>query len=395
MKLVSGGGKKPEKPKKRQQSDGDTSRKKSKAPTIILTVLALIIIGTVVYFAIATKPPEIKDPDPNPPEASGTELQASDDPQISEDERYYTMLIVGEDQLEVNTDTIMVARFDAIDHKLNIVSIPRDTLVNIPISVKKINTIYNNPDGGIDALLDEIDKIAGFRPNNYVIVNIEAFERIIDAIGGVWFDVPQDMWYHDYTPEYNYEFTIELEAGYQLLNGYDALGVWRFRQNDDGTGYADGDIGRLEVQHDLLMAIAQQVMDLGLADWNKLLNIAQVAMDTCKTDLALGNVLWYAKEFLKMDLEDLDVSTVPGNYFTHIRNWGYVSIYVDEWLEIVNEKLSPLDTPVTREDVEILYQVAHDNDRYELDPANYPVTNGAPVAGGLDSFYWPPGVPKT
>jgi anionic cell wall polymer biosynthesis LytR-Cps2A-Psr (LCP) family protein len=171
-----------------------------------------------------------------------------------------------------------------------------------------------------------------------------------------------------------------------LLDGYDALGVWRFRQNDDGTGYPSGDIERLEVQHKLMMAIAQQVMDLGLADWNKLLNIAQVAMDTCKTDLDLGNVLWYAKEFLKMNLEDLDVSTIPGNYFTHIRKVGYVSIYVDEWLEIVNEKFSPLETPITREDVEILYQVAYDEDRYELDPANYPVTNGAPVAGGLDSF---------
>ena len=72
-------------------------------------------------------------------------------------------------------------------------------------------------------------------------MDFEGFRDLIDAIGGVEFDVPTRMYYTD--PKQNLE--IDLYPGKQLLDGKKAEMFMRFRQNNDGTGYAEGDIGRM------------------------------------------------------------------------------------------------------------------------------------------------------
>ena len=100
----------------------------------------------------------------------------------------YTFLIVGTDEASSNTDTILVGSLDTKKEKLNVVSIPRDTLVNVSWSVKKINSVYSSTDG-INGLMDELEDIMGFRIDSYGVVNLEAFEKIVDTIGGVYYDV--------------------------------------------------------------------------------------------------------------------------------------------------------------------------------------------------------------
>ena len=112
----------------------------------------------------------------------------------------------------------------------------------------------NKGESGIDALMKYVGDITGFMPDNYVLIDTNVFVKAIDALGGVYFDVPVDMNYDDFSDFNNdgtvdYEFHIHVQKGYQLLNGENALGVFRFRQNNNGTGYAMGDIERLEAQH--------------------------------------------------------------------------------------------------------------------------------------------------
>ena len=106
-----------------------------------------------------------------------------------------------------------------------------DTMINESWDIKKINSVYNVYGGGekgIQALYKEVAQLVGFEPDFRVIVEWEAVGKLGDAIGGVYFDVPYNMDYHD---PYQ-DLVIEQAKGYRLLNGDDAMQVIRWRKND-------------------------------------------------------------------------------------------------------------------------------------------------------------------
>lgn len=255
------------------------------------------------------------------------------------------MLVVGRDRVGLNTDTIMVARFDCNNHTVNIVSIPRDTLVNVPWAVKKVNSVYGS--AGIDGLITEIEDLVGFGIDSYAVVNTYVFQQIIDCIGGVYFDVPIYMYYDD--PEQ--DLHISLSPGYQLLNGDQCEQVVRFRQNNDGTGYPNGDIGRIETQHAFLNALAKQVLQLG--NISNLPQIISLVIDNTDTNLSSGNIAFYAQEFLKMRSEDINFYTLPYDS-VYIRGGSYVSIQLEPWLDMINTYLNPFTVDVTAANLDVL-----------------------------------------
>lgn len=361
--------------RKKAEPPPEPKKKGGKGVLIALLIIVALIGGAYGYWVITTRPPDVGNDLENTGDQPDDALELIDTP-TREIGHYYTVLVVGEDQLEENTDTIMLARFDAVEKKVNIVSIPRDTVVNVPWKVKKINTVYYNGDNGIDSLMDEVKNITGFRPDNYVVVKTSVFEKVIDALGGVWFDVPVDMDYGDYAllnSGESYEFTINVKKGYQLLNGYDALGVFRFRQNNDGTGYAMGDIERLDTQHDLIMAIAEQALKLNSIP--KLYNMAQIVIENSQTDLTIGNLQWYVQKFMQMSMDDISISTMP-TVGSWINGLSYVTINVDEWMTVVNEELNPMKYEIKPENCAIMCQKSPEPTRDSLTPGNYYTTNG-------------------
>jgi len=364
----------------RGEASQPKKKKGGKAVLIVFLIIALIVGGMFIYWKVTTEPPDIGDNIQTDSNENNQPVDPKASPEITDTAtreigRFYTVLVVGKDQIQSNTDTIMLARYDAVEHNVNVISIPRDTLVNVPSKVKKINTVYYNDNGGIEALMDEVQDIAGFRPDSYVVVDTSAFEKIIDTLGGVYFDVPVDMDYEDPTQN----LSIHIQKGYQWLNGENALKVYRFRH-----GYAMGDIDRLEVQHNLIKACAEQMLKLG--NITKLYSAAKIISENSETNLSYGNMQWYAQEFLKMSMENINIMTLPGDYSCSIRGGSYVGIKVDEWIAMVNQNLNPLKLPIKAEDCNILYQIANDG-AYQLSPSNFVVTNGGEVAGGLNSFY--------
>ena len=118
-------------------------------------------------------------------------------------ESFYTFLIIGLDE-GINTDVIMVASYDAGVKNGNVISIPRDSLVNVSRRNRKINaafpagTVYGGGlEGGVAQLSREVKTIIGFVPDYYVCINLNAFIKIVDAVGGVEVDVPFHMRYRD------------------------------------------------------------------------------------------------------------------------------------------------------------------------------------------------------
>ena len=355
----------------RQPAPERPPKKKGKGWLIALLIIAVLAAAGYAYWTFFAKPAENEAPD-----LSGDQIADYDE------ERYYTLLVVGDDQQGGNTDTIMLLRMDTKELKVNVVSIPRDTLVNSSLNNKKINAIYHNLDG-VESLMDEVEDITGFRPNNYVVVNTDVFVDVVNAMGGVDFYVPFDMDYDDYADHdedgvCEYIFTIHVKEGQQTLYGYDAMGVFRWRQNNNGAGhvYGNPDIERIEMQHNLLMAIASKAM--ATRDAKTLMNIASAVLPECKTDLTLANIGWYATKFLQMDMSNIEFFTMPTTG-TMIKNGSYVTINVDEWIDMVNANFNPFDRMVTKEDCGIVYYTQEPSligGQYHMDPQYFAVTNG-------------------
>ncbi len=357
------------------QQSPQPPKKKGRAGKVVLSVLLVVVLllaAAFIYWKVTTKPPEKNEPP----------VISEDENPVATQERYYTVLVVGEDQVGLNTDTIMIARFDTVEMKADIVSIPRDTIVNVERGTKRINAAYYDNNGGMDKLMDELEGITGFRPNNYVMLDIQVFMSVVDALGGIEFDVPTDMYHEDYAryPDGSpYEFVINVKKGVQTLNGYDALGVFRFR------GYPAGDWQRIEVQHDLMMAIAQKAMST--RNIVTLMDMVKAVMDHCKTDLSLGNIQWFGEKFLQMSMEDIHFYTAP-TAGVWVRDTAYVQLMPDAWVKMINETINPYERQITKEELTIVHTIvdrALINSQHYAEVEDFATTDGSEV---YTNFAW-------
>ena len=376
-------------PSERDAGRGPKKRSKAgKAAAVAVCVVLILVFGAVAWYIAWEKPPErpgggLVDPtyeSTNPQDGGSPDATAeptvspTEDPNAgapaSLNENMYTFLVVGLDQVSNSTDTMMVGRIDTENHTIDVVSLPRDTLVNVSWSVKKINTLYsadiNTGGNGIDGLLDGLKDILGFRIDCYAVVDLTAFVELVDAIGGVDYNVPVNMNYYDPTQD----LYINIPAGEQHLDGEEALKVVRFR-----SGYASADIGRIGTQQDFLKSVASQMLTLG--NIPNLPAFIDIFEEYVVTNMSASNLAFFARQFLLCKSEDINFHTLPGNYGDSIKGLSYVSINISEWLEMVNTYLNPYDQDVTEANVNILTH---------LSSTGFYSTTGY-VAGGVDSFY--------
>ena len=285
---------------------------------------------------------------------------------LRKSEDFYTLLVLGRDTGGGgNTDTMLLGSYDVTNQKAYVMSIPRDTMINVPWDVKKINSVYSYYGGGqkgIQEVYKEVSQLVGFEPDFKMVVEWEAVGKIVDAIGGVWFDNPYPMDYHD--PKQN--LVIEQEQGYRLLTGDDAMQVirWRANDNDSPYGYRKknggiGDSGRIELQQNFLKALFRQMLTIqNVRNINK---IAKVCEETVDTDLTLQNMLWFAqKAFMGgLGMEDIEFFTMPW-YGASVwsrsykQNLSYVCPQSSKLLEAVNTKLSPFVKEFELSDLDIM-----------------------------------------
>ena len=192
--------------------------------------------------------------------------------------------------------------------------------------------------------------ILGFNVDFYVVVDLDAFAALVDAVDGVDFDVPPGMHYSDPAQD----LYINLSPGMQNLNGSEALQLVRFR-----SGYATGDIGRIDMQQKFLMAMCQQVIE---KQKNlDLYEIADIFIKYVKTNLTAGNLVWLGQEFYKMDAENITFQTLPANYNDSVHGNSYVTIHVNDWLKLLNEKINPFREDITLDELSIYTRDANGN----------------------------------
>ena len=253
----------------------------------------------------------------------------------------YNILICGTDDDGTRTDTIIIAHLDANDHTVALLSIPRDTPVATGGGgLMKINSVYaGGGKDGMERLAARLKDLLGFPVDGYVLVDLEAFQKTVDLVGGVEFDVPMDMNYED--PSQN--LYIHLQKGLQTLDGEQAMGLVRFRK-----GYATQDIQRTQTQQQFLKALAKQCLSVG--SLTKLGEFADIFAEYVTTNLTTGNMVWFGKELLSCDFDNMKTYTAEGEG-AMIGGASYYPLYAGKLLRIVNEAFNPYDAPVASLDV--------------------------------------------
>lgn len=220
-----------------------------------------------------------------------------------------TCLVMGRNQSL--TDFIILAQYNPNTREAALLSIPRDSFVAESSPDGKINSIYANYGGGVKGitkLKEKVEEMTGIEIQHYVLFDASMLKKVVNELGGVTVDVPINMNYDDIyqTPELH----IHLKKGTQLLSGSQAEQFVRFRKNNDGTGYPNGDIGRIAAQQSFIKALITEV--LKAENLGKAKTLAQIVIDNTKTDITMELVEEYLDELVTFKVDRMRLETLPG-----------------------------------------------------------------------------------
>ncbi len=225
------------------------------------------------------------------------------------------ILLVGKEH--VRTDTIMLVSYDKEEKKANVLSIPRDTYYERENydnrQQRKINAVYQTE--GIEGLIDAVEHVTMMPIHKYVTVDYDAVVSIVDLLDGIEVNVPMNMRYSD--PFDSPPLQIDIKAGVQTLDGETALKFLRFRQNSDGTGYPEGDIGRIKTQQDFIRVAVKKALGL------KLPAVINEAFKHIDTNFTLTEMLGLATGLVGFSMDNLQTDIID-HYTKKMDNLDYV-----------------------------------------------------------------------
>ncbi|MBR4173474.1 MAG: LCP family protein, partial [Clostridia bacterium] len=256
---------------------------------LVLIVAFVAVMGFGGLFSIS----EITEDEP-------TESLAKVDKQTGK----INVLVVGLDKDKLRTDTILVASYDMDNDTVNILSIPRDTRMYVGGRYQKINCAYaitkNGNRKGIDGTIDAVTRLTALPLHHYIEFTFETFREAVDALGGLEYDVPQNMNYDDPVQDLH----IHLKKGMQHLDGDKAEQLVRFRK------YPMGDIDRVKVQQNFIKELAKQKLNASVI--GKLPDIFKVLKKNVKTDLTASDIAKYAINLSDLSSENINTYSLPG-----------------------------------------------------------------------------------
>ncbi|MBV8333671.1 MAG: LCP family protein [Candidatus Eremiobacteraeota bacterium] len=209
------------------------------------------------------------------------------------------LLLLGYQDDEATTDTVVLAHLDVDRQTATLVSIPRDTWVPVPgAGMQKINAAYAY--GGAKSTAKVVSALLGGIPIDATIaLQPEGASQIVDAIGGLNVDVDESMDYDDN----NGALHIHLKKGEQYLTGSQVVGYIRFRHD------ATGDFGRVKRQQQILKNMMDQLSQP--QNWAKLPRIMQFARKDMSTSLSDQQLLALLEIYRNVPDDNVRTFTLP------------------------------------------------------------------------------------
>ena len=266
------------------------------------------------------------------------------------------------------TDTIIICSYDPKTQQASMLSIPRDTFVgtnkNKATAMQKINALYQvSPQKTLDA----VNKLTGLNIKYYAMIDTKSLREVVDAVGGIYFDVPRDMKYTDTSQDLH----IDLKKGYQLLDGDKAEQLLRFRHGQKlsdtySSEYGKQDLGRMRTQREFLIEAAKQIIQL--KNVFKIGEFIDIAHENLETNIPVSLIKDYIPYAIEFDTNNIKSDMLPG----YADTFNSVSLYI-------------ADTKETKQMVDDLFNFGSETNNQEIDLSsiNVEILNGSGVKANL------------
>ena len=270
----------------------------------VLTAIIAVIVFTVIYFynffgkfstdGVSVAPNEVKAKEP------------------------VNILVLGLDIGDVNqkdnesikrTDTIMVLHYEPKNNEASLISVPRDMLIKVNNKNNKINAAYAI--GGEKLIKSEIEKLIEADINYIVKIDYEGFRALVDAVGGVEMYIERNMYYDDDAQDLHIRFN---KGETVLLDGKKAEEFFRWRKNNDGTGFANGDLDRIENQHKFINKLIEKCTSPAII--TNIKGILDVLPAYVKTNMSPSKIISYGLGLKDLDKSNVTTATLQGDLKT-------------------------------------------------------------------------------
>lgn len=270
----------------------------------VLTAIIAAIVFTVIYFynffgkfsadGVSVAPNEVKAKEP------------------------VNILVLGLDIGDVNqkdnesikrTDTIMVLHYEPKNNAASLISVPRDMLIKVNNKNNKINAAYAI--GGEKLIQSEIEKLIEADINYIVKIDYEGFRALVDAVGGVEMYIERNMYYDDDAQDLHIRFN---KGETVLLDGKKAEEFFRWRKNNDGTGFANGDLDRIENQHKFINKLIEKCTSPAII--TNIKGILDVLPAYVKTNMSPSKNISYGLGLKDLDKSNVTTATLQGDLKT-------------------------------------------------------------------------------
>lgn len=315
-------------------------KKKNVIVFSVTFVLTLAVLSGV-YFALNTsflaQKPE-SDVDNTSSQVLGS--SSLEDVSVPNNAKNTTFLLCGLDLSEELTDVIMVVNLDTGKNEVNVLQIPRDTYIGMErFNTGKINSVYGTKQSGttpIGRLIKEINRDFKLPIDHYATVNIPGLKNIVDSMGGVTVNIPQDI---------NFLPGQTLKKGMQTLNGEKAEWFVRYRK-----GYNNADIGRMHAQSLFLTACAEKALKMSKT---QMLSFVTQNMNNITTDLTLAQVIGYYGSVSNMTIDNIHFYALEGSGVMY-KGYAVYCLDKEKAADLLNEYFRPAGSEVPAKDLKII-----------------------------------------
>lgn len=281
------------------------------------------------------------------PEGGREEGSTKNDPEPEETkaatDRPFTLLLLGSDSRGTErgrSDTMIVTVVRPGDGALLLVSIPRDTRVDIPGREKSDKIAHAYAYGGAGLAVGTVEQFLGLRIDHYASINFQGFREVIDTIGGIKLPIEKDLVNDD--PDHEH---FVVKAGQPFYNGMDALNYVRFRED------AGGDASRTKRQQIFLQAIIDKASEVG--EWRKISELIEIMGNNFATDIPPDDLLRLAERMLMSKSRPIYSHTLAGEgrledgawyFIADERDAEQVKAWIHAWLD-ADTRLQELPKP--------------------------------------------------
>ena len=322
-----------------------TSGGRSASPVLWLRVLKIVVVAVICFVAVSAgaltgflqrTAAQVARNDPGEVKAASTQLTA---PRSG---KSVDILIIGSDRrvgqpdLGARSDTLLLVRLDPQTGSISMLSVPRDLLVPIPgYGQNKINAAYSF--GGARLALEVVRDLLGVPINDFVDVNFDGFKQVVDKLGGAYLMI--DRRYYNNTAVTDYA-SIDIQPGYQRLDGAQALDWVRFRHDQNG------DFTRIVRQQMFLREMKRELAgSTSLTSLPRFLSVMSILSRNVTSDISsLGKLYSIVSLALSLNTHHIYQTHIDGSTPT-INGISYVVATPQQVRSAVRQFLHPTPAP--------------------------------------------------